>query len=76
MNKIINMDTDNSNTYYVQEYIKTKFILPIHRNISIESWVVNKLRMFLYNCGWFKSANRHILDRSNLDNFINLLLQI
>lgn len=74
MNKIINMDTDNSNTYYIQEYIKTKFILPIHRNISIESNIVNKLRMFLYNCGWIKNTNGHILDRSKLDDFYRFII--
>lgn len=74
MNKIINMDTNNSNTYYIQEYIKSKFILPIHRNMSIESGIVNKLRLFLYNCGWLKNSEKHILDRSNLDDFYRFII--
>jgi hypothetical protein len=74
MNKVINADTTNSNTYYIQEYIKSKFIYPIHRNLSIESIVVNKFRLFLYNCGWLKTSNKHILDRSSLDDFYNFLI--
>jgi hypothetical protein len=74
MNKIINTDTNNSNTYYVQEYIKSKFILPIHRNMSIESGIVNKFRLFLYNCGWLKNNDKHILDRSNLDDFYRFII--
>jgi hypothetical protein len=74
MNKIINMDTANSNTYYVQEYIKSKFILPIHRNMSIESIIVNKFRMFLYNCGWLKNNEKNILDKSDLDDFYRFII--
>jgi len=74
MNKIINMDTNNSNTYYVQEYIKSKFILPIHRNMSIESIIVNKFRMFLYNCGWLKNNEKNILDKSDLDDFYRFII--
>jgi hypothetical protein len=74
MNRIINTDTTNSNTYYVQEYIKTKFILPIHRNMSIESETINKFRVFLYNCGWLKSTDKHILDKSNLDDFYSFIV--
>jgi len=68
-NKIINNDTCNSNTYYVQEFIKSKFIYPIHRNMSIDSSNVNKLRMFLYTCGWLKDDNKNILDKADLDKF-------
>lgn len=57
MSKIINMDTNNSSTYYIQEFIKSKFIYPMHRNMSIESATVNKLRLFMYNCGWLKNDN-------------------
>ncbi len=74
LNKIINGDTNNSNTYYIQEYIKTKFIYPIHRNKSIEASIVNKLRMFMYNCGWQKNAERNILDKGQLDEFYIFLM--
>lgn len=74
MNKVINADTTNSNTYYIQEYIKSKIIYQIHRNLSIESIVVNKFRLFLYNCGWLKTENKHILDRGSLDDFYKFLI--
>lgn len=51
MSKLINSDTNNSDTYYIQEYIKSKFVYAIHRNVSIESTTVNKLRNFIYCCG-------------------------
>src|SRR5436305_10273443 len=73
-NKIINNDTSNSNTYYVQEFIKSKFIYPIHRNISIDINSVNKLRLFLYNCGWLKNNDKNILDKANLDEFYRFLI--
>lgn len=74
-NHIINNDTNNPSSYYVQEYIKNKFIFPIHRNMSIESSVVNKLRVFLYNCGWLKSDDKDILQHSDLDKFYVFLIK-
>jgi hypothetical protein len=74
MNKIINTDTNNSNTYFLQEYIKNKFIYPMHRQISIESSTVNKLRLFMYNCGWHKSDDKHILEKGELDKFYSFLI--
>lgn len=73
-NKIINSDTSSTNTYYIQEFIKTKFIYPIHRSLSIESGTVNKLRLFLYNCGWLKNNGKHILDKGDLDQFYEFLV--
>jgi hypothetical protein len=72
INKIINYDTNNSNTYYLQEYIKKNFIYRIHRNISIESQIVNKFRLFLFNCGWLKESN--ILDHSDIGKFYDFLI--
>lgn len=74
LNKIINSDTNNSDTYYIQEYIKTKFIYPIHRNKSIEASTVNKLRLFMYNCGWHKNNDQNILDKGKVDDFYNFLM--
>ena len=74
LNKIINCDTNNSNTYYIQEYIKTKFIYPIHRNKSIEASIVNKLRLFMHNCGWQKNDDKYILDQGKLDDFYKFLM--
>jgi hypothetical protein len=73
-NKIINSDVSSSNTYYIQEFIKAKFIYPIHRNMSIESGTINKLRLFLYNCGWLKDNDQHILTKSDLDTFYSFLI--
>jgi len=74
ISKIINQDTNNTNTYYVQEYIKAKFIYPLNRNISIESMVINKLRIFLYNCGWLKNNGDDLLNRSDLNKFYTFLI--
>ncbi len=74
LNKIINIDASNSNTYYLQEFIKSKFIYPMHRNMSIESCQVNKLRVFMYNCGWHKNDDKDILDKGDLDKFYNFIM--
>ena len=66
INQIINTDTNNYNVYYIQEYIKLKFIYQLHHNISIESAVINKFRLFLYNCGW---QSGDILSKAKLDEF-------
>ncbi|VBB17817.1 hypothetical protein YASMINEVIRUS_280 [Yasminevirus sp. GU-2018] len=73
-NKIINSDASSTNTYYLQEFIKTKFVYPIHRNLSIESGTVNKLRLFMYNCGWLKDSGKHILEKGSLDQFYQFLV--
>lgn len=73
-NKIINSDVSSSNTYYIQEFIKSKFIYPIHRNMSIESGTINKFRMFLYNCGWLKNDDKHILTKAKLDDFYSFIV--
>ena len=72
--KIINTNTNNSNTYYIQEYIKNKFIYPFYQNISIESNRVNNFRMFLYNCGWLRDKNIDILYRPSIDEFYEFLI--
>lgn len=74
LNKIINTDTEDCNTCYVQEYIKSKFIYPIHRNMSIERRVVSKLRLFLYNCGWLKKDSKSIIEKGKLDEFYSFLI--
>lgn len=73
-NKIINTDNNFVDSYYIQEYIKGKFIYPIHRDITIRSSVINKLRLFLYNCGWLKNNNKNILTKGNLDEFYSFLI--
>lgn len=73
-NKIINYDSSSPNTYYIQEFIKAKFIYPIHRSISIESGIINKFRMFLYDCGWLKDIDEHILIKADLDKFYSFLI--
>jgi hypothetical protein len=73
-NKLLNADVSSPYTIYIQEYIKTKFIYPIHRSISIESSTVNKFRLFLYNCGWLKDQNKMIIDKGELDKFYVFLV--
>lgn len=72
-NRIINDDSHDVNAYYVQEFIKSKFIYQIHRSMSIESSVINKFRLFLYNCGWLKNDEKHILEKGSLDKFYTFL---
>jgi hypothetical protein len=75
-NRIINGDVHDVNAYYVQEFIKRKFIYPIHRSASIESCVINKFRLFMYNCGWLKNDYKHILDKGKLDDFYLFLMKM
>jgi bifunctional DNase/RNase len=74
INEIINIDIDDSNTYYIQEYIKNKFILPIQRNLTIESQVANKFRMYLYNCGWLNNNYNNILKKADIKEFYLFLV--
>ncbi len=74
INKIINSDTDNPNTYYIQEYIKLKIIYALHKGYSIESSIINKLRLYMYNCGWLKNTNDHILQKGNIVKFYTFLI--
>lgn len=74
LNKLINTDTDNSNTYYLQEYIKRKFIYQLHKNLSIEACIVNKLRIFLYNCGWLRDEKKNLLDHCNVCDFYDFII--
>jgi hypothetical protein len=73
-NKIINNDTNNSDTYYIQEFIKSKFIYPLQRSVSIDCTSVNKLRLFLYMCGWLKDEDKNILEKVSVDKFYNFLV--
>lgn len=68
LNKLLNNDSINSNTYYIQEYIKAKLIYPIQRNNSISSDVINKFRNYLFMCGWMKES-KNILENKNIKNF-------
>lgn len=74
LNKIINMDTDNSNTYYIQEYIKSKIIYPLQKGLSLEASMINKLRIILYHCGWLKNEKRMLINRINIDTFYQFLI--
>lgn len=71
---ILNNDNGDTNSLYIQEYIKTKFIYQIQNQISIESKIINKLRLFLYNCGWLKNDNKMIIERETIDKFYCFLM--
>jgi hypothetical protein len=71
---IINTDTKNSNTYYIQEFIKYYFGSIISKNASIETNIVCRLRLFLYNCGWLKQNSINIVERANINNFYKFLI--
>lgn len=73
MNKLLNTDTEISDTYYIQEYIKSKFVYQIQNDMSIESSVVNKLRIYLINCGWLRDCD-DILINSELNKFYSFLI--
>lgn len=71
---IINNDTKNSSTYYIQEYIRYHFGSIINKNISLESHIVCKLRLFLYNCGWLKQHSIDIIAKQNIADFYKFLI--
>jgi len=51
INKLLNNNFNDCNTYFIQEYIKLKIITPLYNNVAIEINVINRFRMFLYYCG-------------------------
>jgi len=61
----------NADVYYLQEYIKNKFIYPIQRGNSIEQRTINKFRLYLFNCGW---SNTNILENMPVEIFYKFLI--
>lgn len=59
----------NSDIFYLQEYINANVISQIQAGNILETRTINKLRLYLYNCGWLKSQNLHILTKSNIKDF-------
>jgi hypothetical protein len=74
INGMINNDVADINGFYVQEFIKLKFIYQLQRSLTIESCVVNKFRLFLHNCGWLRDGDSDILKQTNLANFYTFLI--
>ena len=74
INKLLNNNFNDCNTYFIQEYIKLKIITPIYNNVSIEMNVINRFRMFLYYCGWLKKNNKNILDRTGILEFYEFII--
>jgi len=74
VNRIINEDMEDSNAYYLQEFIKMKLIYLVQRGSSIESKIVNRLRMYCYNSGWLSGNDQHILSKVRIDTFYNFLI--
>jgi len=72
--QLLNIDCNNSNTYYLQEYIKYKILDKINNKISITSEIINKLRVFLYNSGWLKNSEKYIFDKCNINDFYIFLV--
>jgi hypothetical protein len=68
MNLLLN-DNNNPVYQYIQEYVKMKIIYQLKMGNSIESKVINKLRLILYNCGWLKSEEKSILEKGKIDDF-------
>lgn len=71
---IINNDTKNSNVFYIQEYIKYYFGSIITNNRSIDSYIICKFRLFLYNCGWLQQKGHEILYKPLIIDFYNFLI--
>ena len=76
INKLLNDDITISDGYYIQEFIKTKFIYNLQKNISIMNTTINKFRMYLYYCGWLKNESKHILDKCNIKDFYLFLFKL
>jgi hypothetical protein len=74
INKLLNNNFNDCNTYFIQEYIKLKIITPLYNNVSIEMNVINRFRMFLYYCGWLKKNNKNILDRTDILEFYEFII--
>lgn len=70
---IINANMLNSDIYYLQEFINIHIISQIQSNNIIEARAINKLRLYLYNCGWLKSQNMHILSKMTIKDFYAFL---
>lgn len=69
MTKIVT--TQNIDVYYIQEYIKIKLIHPLQRGNSIEQRIINKFRLYLFNCGW---SNTNILEHMPIEIFYKFLI--
>ena len=60
--------------YYIQEFIKSKFIYQISKGYLIDSITINRFRLLMFNCGWLKSQNLNVLTKATAECFfINLI---
>jgi len=72
--QLLNNDIDNSDTYYLQEFLKHKILNKLNDNLMIESETINKLRVFLFNAGWLKNTNKYIFDKCDIHSFYIFLI--
>jgi ubiquitin C-terminal hydrolase len=59
---------------YLQELIKNKLILPIQKNYSINSSIINEIRNYSVICGW--SPDGDITDQKDCSEFYIFLMEL
>ena len=70
-NRIISIDSPNSNAYYIQTFIRANIIEKIRRGISIDSATLNRLRIFMNGAGWLR---HDILEPADVVDFYDFLV--
>lgn len=61
---------DTPDAYYICEYIKTKFVSPINKGMSINMPTINKFKLYLFNCGLCSN----IIDKIEINIFYEFLI--
>jgi len=69
---ILGVETNNPNTFYIQEMIRMKFIDSLQHNRMIDSRIINRLRVSMYNAGWLHQQN--ILTKASVEDFYTFLV--
>jgi hypothetical protein len=55
--------------YYIQDFIKSKFVYQFAKGYIIDAVTINKFRMLMYNNGWLKNQKLNILTKANAEGF-------
>lgn len=74
LNYILENTPSRVEGFYLQELIKNKFVLPIQKNYSISSNIMNEIRNYSVICGWSKDGD--ITDQKDCIEFYSFLIDL
>jgi len=73
-NILLEKNPQKHSVIYLQELIKTKFIVPLHKNFSISSSIINEIRNYALIMGWDEHSS-YLNELSSPIDFFKFLNQ-